>query len=297
MNLEIIDLKLLVSFCKLVELKSFSEAARQLYITQPALSTHINKLEKYLGVELVYRSTKEIELTYAGKIFYKKAKKILKEFREAKYAIDEIKGIKRGIIDIGASTLPGEFILPNVIKNFNSKYPNVQINLHIKDTFTIIEEVMHGNYDFGIVGSKESFSYLEFIKILMDDIVFVGLNKENIPDEISLEDLEKFNIIARERGSGTFHTVFKKIKIPHDNIIITAGSLSAIKNLIKAGVGFSFVSSYSIREEIQNGIFKIINIKGITPIKREFYFVKKRNIKLSPSSEKFFEMMLKFLKN
>ncbi len=294
---EIIDIKLLVSFCKLIETKSFSEAARSLYITQPALSTHINKLEKYLGVQLVYRSTKEIELTYAGKIFYKKAKKIIKEFNDAKSTIDEIKGLKRGIIDIGASTLPGEYILPDIINKFHSNFPEIKINLHIKDTFTIIEEVNHGNYDFGIVGSKESNTQLDFKEILNDNIVLVSLNKKDIPDEITLEELAKLNIIARERGSGTFYSVLKKIKISEYNIKITAGSLEAIKNLIKSGVGVSFVSIFSVKEEIKSGIFKNINIKGITPIKREFYFVKRKNFKLSPSAEKFYELMLKFLKN
>ena len=136
-----------------------------------------------------------------------------------------------------------------------------------------------------------------FIDILLDDIVFVGLNKKDVPDEINLDDLKNFKIIAREKGSGTFYTVLQKIHIPYENITITAGSLTAIKNLIKQDVGFSFVSLYSVKDEIQNNLFKIINIKGITPIKRNFYFVKKRNFNLSPSSQKFFEMMLKFLKN
>ncbi len=294
---DIIDLKLLISFCKLVEAKSFSEAARALYITQPALSTHINKLEKYLGVQLVYRSTKEIELTYAGKIFYKKAKKIIKEFNDAKSTIDEIKGLKRGIIDIGASTLPGEYILPNIIKNFYSKFPEIKINLHIKDSFTIIDEVNYGNYDFGIVGSQESVTQLDFKEILSDKIILVGLNKKNVPDEITFPELKKLNIIARERGSGTFYSVLKKIKISEDIIKITAGSLEAIKNLIKSGVGVSFVSIFSVKEELENNVFKVINIRDITPINREFYFVKRKNYKLSPSAEKFYEIMLKFLKN
>ena len=295
--MDFIDLKLLISFCKLVETKSFSKAASELFITQPALSMHINKLEKFLGVELVHRSTKDIELSYAGKIFYKKARKIIKEFNNAKATIDEIKGIKRGVIDIGASTLPGEYILPQIIRDFNDKYPAITINLHIKDTFTIIDEVNHGTYDFGIVGSKENISTLEFTKILDDDIVFVGVNEPEVPSEITLDEIKHFNIIGRERGSGTFHSVLKRVELPENLIKIRAGSLEAIKNLIKAGAGYSFVSIFSIKEEIKNNIFKIIQIKNITPIKRDFYFVKRKNINLSPSSEKFFQIMLKFLKN
>ena len=291
------DIKLLVSFCKLFEKESFSEAAKELCITQPALSTHISKLEKNLGIQLVQRSTKQIEFTYAGKLFYKKAKKIIKEFNEAKSLIDNIKGIKSGTIDIGASTLPGEYILPSIIKNFKKLYPDIKINIHIKDTFTIIDEIYHGNYDFGIVGSRVNDRYLEFKEILEDEIYFVGLNDKNIPETITLKEINTLPIIAREKGSGTFHSVTKKINISENDIKLIAGSLQAVKNLIKEGLGCSFLSYTAIKDELKSGIFKIIEIKGVTPIIRNFYFVKKRNINLNPSSEKFYELMLKFIKN
>ena len=295
--MEFIDFKILLSFCKLVEKGSFSEAARELYITQPALSTHISKLEKYLGIQLVERSTKYVELTKAGRFFYKKAKKILKEINDAKSVIDDLKGLKRGIVDIGASTLPGEYILPEIVKKSIEDFPYVFINIHIKDTFTIIDEIYHGNYDFGIVGSKENHNFLEFEKLLDDKIYFVGLNKKEIPDTININDLKNFPIIAREKGSGTFHTVIQKVGNIDKFIKVTAGSLEAVKNLIKADVGYSFLSIYSIKDELEKGIFKIIKIEEITPIKRNFYFVKKKRSKLNPPSEKFFEIMLRFIKN
>ena len=295
--MEFIDFKILLSFCKVAETGSFSEAARELYITQPALSTHISKLEKYLGIQLVERSTKYVELTGAGRVFYKRAKKILKEINDAKSIIDDLKGLKRGVVDIGASTLPGEYILPHIVKKFIIEFPHVCINIHIKDTFSIIDEIYHGNYDFGIVGSIESHNFLEFKKLLDDKIYFVGLNKKEIPEKIEINELRNFPIIAREKGSGTFHTVIQEIGNIDKFVKVTAGSLEAVKNLIKANVGFSFLSIYSIKDELQKGIFKIIQIEKITPIKRNFYFVKKRKSKLSPPSEKFFEMMLKFIKN
>ena len=294
--MEFIDFKILISFCKLVETKSFSEAARELFITQPALSNHISKLEEYLGVELVERSTKQISLTQAGKIFYKKAKKILKEFNDAKSIIDDLKGIKTGIIDIGASTLPGEYILPKIIKEFVKTYPAVKINLHIKDTFTIIDEIYHGNYDFGIVGSKEKSNNLEFIKLLEDEIFFVGLNRKSLPEKIDISVLKNFPIIAREKGSGTFHAVIQKIGNIDEYIKVTAGSLEAVKNFIKTGLGCSFLSIYAIENELKSKIFKIIEINEVTPIKRDFYFVKKRKSTLTPSAKKFFENLLKFFK-
>jgi len=288
------DIKELITFCKVVELKSFSEAANHLCVTQPTVSLQINKLEKNLGVTLINREGKNLELTYAGKIFYKKAQKILKEIKEAQLIIEQIKGFKKGILIIGSSSLPGEYILPKVISEFHLKYPEIEIFLNIKDTFTIIEEINRGNYDFGIVGSAESHSNLEFKKLLKDEIILIGKNDNKLPDKIEVNDLKNFKFIFREMTSGTLYSVSKKINLNNLHHKITVGSLEAQKKLVKSGIGLAFISRYAIEEELGKDL-KEIEVKNITPINRYFYFVKKKNYKLSNISQEFLEILLKLI--
>lgn len=290
------DIKELITFCKVVELKSFSEAANYLCVTQPTVSLQINKLEKNLGITLINREGKNIELTYAGKIFYKKAQKILKEIKETQAIIEQIKGYKKGFLIIGSSSLPGEYILPDVITEFHLKYPEIEIFLNIKDTFTIIEEINRGNFDFGIVGSYESHPNLEFKKLLKDEIILIGKNNKKLPDEIEIKDLKNFSFIFREMTSGTLYSVSKKINLNYLPHKITVGSLEAQKKLVRNGIGLAFISKYAVEEGIGRD-FKMINVKGITPINRYFYFVKKKNHKLSQISKEFLDIMLKLIQN
>ncbi len=300
--MEDFDLKSFISFCKVVELRSFSEAANLLCVTQPTISSHINKLENSLGVVLIDRQGKTLELTEAGKIFYRKVKKIIKDIEDAKASIEEIKGLKKGIIDIGASTIPGEYILPKVIAYFNKQFPNIYINVHIKDTFTIIDEIIHGNYDFGIVGSKQTSNNLIFEKLIKDKIILVAPLSFDINDKISVDELKKYKFIGREKTSGTFYSVYQKmnklnIELSNFDFVFTVGTANAVKELLKAEVGITFISKLAVIEEIKRGFLKEVKVENITPIQRYFYFVKKKNSSLSNSSKKFYEIMLKFINN
>ncbi len=299
--MNIFDLKEIITFCKVVELKSFSEAANYLCITQPSVSQHISKLEKNLGVTLLNREGKNLELTYEGKIFYKSAKKILKEVMNATSKIEEIKGLKRGTITIGASTLPGEYILPEIIGDFSRNYPEVEINLHIKDTFSIIEEIIHSNFDIGIVGSKYEENSIEFEKIFEDLIILVA--KEDFKfDEVDIHELKNFNFVLREMSSGTLFTVNEalkkfKLKIYELPKKIVVDSLNSQKELIKYGAGIGFISEIAVRNEIKNGILKEIKVKDLTPIKRDFFTIRKKKSTLSKIAEKFYEKLLNFRKS
>lgn len=274
------DIRTLEIFCKLAENKSFSQTAEELHITQPTVSFQIHSLEKHYGVKLLERTTRELSLTAEGKILNEYAKKIIDLNRQAHEALNEINGLKRGELILGASTIPGEYILPKKLKSFQRKFPQIKISLKIADTEKIIEEVLEKKLDLGVVGSKIKHRDLIYDEFVKDEIVLIS-SREN-KSRCNLEDLKKMPFLIREKGSGTRKTMLdmlaKENIYPEDlNIVMELGSTEAIKSAVEAGLGISFVSRWAVKEEIRPGRkkLKILKIPGFS-IKRYFYLVSNR---------------------
>lgn len=293
------DIKDMEIFCKLAQNKSFSKTAKDFYLSQPAISKHINLLEKELNIKLLNRTTKYVSLTRAGEIFYEKSLKILREVNSLKLLMKDFSEIGFGEITVGASTLPGEYLLPDFMEKFKNKFPKIDFNIIIKDSLKIVEEVASGVIEIGIVGSMFKKKGLQFSEFLQDEIVFAG--KEKVKNRISLNTLKKLPIITREHGSGTINTVKEFLKskgINYDNLQFVAkvGSLNAVKQIMLKGMGYSFISKTAIEEEVKDGKLHIIELNKLTPIKRNFYIVYSKNFTLSPAAEELRKLLIDFKK-
>ena len=148
------NLRQLEIFCKIVELKSFSRAARAVYLSQPTLTEHIKSLEEYFGIKLLDRLGREVLPTRPGEILYQYAQKLMNLMEETKQALDNFKGEMRGNVMVGASTIPGEYILPSMIMKFNELFPGISLDLKIGDTRGIISDIIDNRLELGIVGAK-----------------------------------------------------------------------------------------------------------------------------------------------
>lgn len=287
-------IKHLQSFVTVVEKKNFTRAAEMLYLTQSALSKQIKVLESYLGAELLKRYDKEVVLTDAGAVFYPEAKKILSIFYSASEGIKELQGLVRGKLVLGASSLPGDYILPNVIGRFRQIYPGLEVQLKISDTSRTIAAVKSGVVEIGFLGAvPEDFSlivepYLEDELIL---IVPPGWSAVN-----SWGELDMNNLILRERGSGTRQIVeesLQKVNIGFDGKVKTElGSTQAIINAVAAGWGFSFVSRYAAEEVITAGKVRKVANCG-TQIKRSIVMVILKGHTLSYAGRAFWDCIKK----
>ncbi len=150
-----IDLHRLKIFITIVEMKSFSKAARQLYLTQPTVSQHVNYLEEYLGVPLFDRLGKEVRPTQAGEILHTYALRLLRMADDAELAVAYDKGKKSGTIINGASNVPGEYILPEILGRFKDKYPGIVVRVHLGDTGAIVDKILNYEIDFGLIGARK----------------------------------------------------------------------------------------------------------------------------------------------
>jgi DNA-binding transcriptional LysR family regulator len=283
------DLRQLEIFRKVVELRSFSKAAEEVFLTQASVSERIANLELAIGAKLLDRLGRQITPTRVGELLYKHALLLLDMKKSAKLEIEHFLGKKTGELKIGGSTIPGEYILPQVIAKFNEKYPLVSVTLDISDTSEIEHRVIEGKLELGIIGSKSAHPSLIHHELWQDELVVAVPVTHPWAEkkELALEELVQEPFITRETGSGTLRIIEIHLKEKYQeglgilNIKSKFGSSTAVKEGIKSGLGVSILSSRAIKSDIAMGSIKALRIKDI-PMSRSFYLVRDKRRIASP---------------
>jgi len=291
------DLRHLEIFCRIVELKSFSKAAQELYLTQSTLSSHIKTLEDGLSIRLLDRLGREVVPTKAGEVLYEYARGICKLKADAKQAMDRFRGKIEGRLILGGSTIPGEYILPRLIGEFNALHPGAIITLRIRDSKEVMEMVLDGEVELGVVGSRPTEDKLNYKGFLKDELILVASSNHPLAkrDGIRPEGLRDIPLILREMGSGT-RMVFegrlkeKGVGLEGLKVVAEMGSTSAVKQGVKAGLGFTVISRMAVAEELKTGVLKEIPIKGLR-LTRPFYIITHRLKAISPLCQAFLDYL------
>ena len=294
-----IDFRHLETFCRVADLKSFSKAADDLFLTQPTVSGHILSLEQSLSLRLFDRTSREVRLTKAGEVFLKYASKILSFRKDLLNALSEFSQGIRGELSLGASTIPGEYLLPKLMGDFKKEHPHFIISLKIADTKEIVQYVFQDNVEFGIIGAKLNHPSLHYEKYEEDEIIVVAPPDHPLTRKkrVNFEELLKEPWIIREEGSGTQMAVEKALRkkgksLKQFNVVMEMGSTSSVKEGVKAKLGLAFLSKRAVEEEMNQGFLSRIDVEGIEPISRQIYIVSHRGRTLSPIGMEF----LRFLK-
>ncbi|RZB30493.1 MAG: hypothetical protein SRB1_02773 [Desulfobacteraceae bacterium Eth-SRB1] len=283
------DLRHLEIFCKVVDLKSFSKAAEAVFLAQASVSERIANLESMVGAKLLDRLGRQVVPTRAGKLLYKHANELLDMKRRACLEMENFLGIKKGVVHIGASTIPGEYIFPKSIGLFNEKYPSISVRLTIADTDEIERRILHGNFDLGIVGSKSSHENLTYHALWNDELVLVvpRNHRWGKKKEINIKELVSEPFILRETGSGTLKIIEDYLDpsaskvVDSLQVVARFGSSTAVKEGVKAGLGVSILSSRAIETELETGSLKAVKIKGLSLL-RKFYLIVDKRRTVSP---------------
>jgi len=273
------ELKYIEVFCAVVELKSFSKAARALRLTQPTISIHIKSLEDEFSTRLFDRMGRTILPTRAGEILYRYAKEIVELKEEARLAMETLEGSMSGRLVIGASTIPGEYILPSLLTQFKDSYPEIFPTLKIGDSNDIYKSVLEGDVDVGIVGAEINDVNIVSKKYLDDELILVALSSHKASTLVGSE-LKEIPLLVRELGSGSRITLEKYLKkigvaIEDLNIVAEMGSSQALIQAVESGMGMAFLSRLSIIKEMERKDLKPVKLKGIS-IKRNFYIITHR---------------------
>ncbi len=295
-----IEFRHLETFCRVADLKSFSKAADDLFLTQPTVSGHILSLEQSLSLRLFDRASREVRLTRSGEIFQQYASKILSLRKDLLNALTEFSVGIRGQLSLGTSTIPGEYLLPRLISEFKKEHPSFVISLKIADTKEVVDYVLQDQVEIGITGAKLKHPSLHYEKYEEDEIIIVAPSDHPLARKkrVILDELLKEPWIIREEGSGTRIAVENVLRkkgrsFRQFNLAIEMGSTSSVKEGVRAKLGLAFISERAAEGEIRQGIFSRIDVEGIEPIVRQIYIVSHRRRTLSPMGKEF----LRFLKS
>ena len=291
------DLWSLNIFCKVIELKSFSKAGKVVLLSQPTISSHIKDLEDHFNCRLIDRLSKEAIPTKAGELLYEYAKRMLDLRDETETALAEYNGKVRGRLVIGGSTIPGTYLMPQLIGDFKKEYPDVIVSLVIGDTDHIIESILNGSLELGIVGAKAETQKIIQKKFIEDEmrLIVPADHRWAGKKRVSLKQLVSEPFILRERGSGTLKSLQQSLiglgnSIESLKVIAELGSTQAICQGIKSGAGVSIISTLAVAEDLQAGKFSALEVEGLD-LKRNFYLTQHRYRSPSPLSAAFVKFL------
>jgi len=288
-----VDLRQLEIFAKVAELGSFSKAAESLHLTQPTVSEHIRTLEDEFGARLLDRLGRGAAVTRAGQLLLSYAHRMLGLSREARQAMDGFQGRMIGELLIGASTIPGEYVLPAMIGRFKDKYPDISTTLLIGGTQMVVDWVAEGRAELGVVGARLPHRGIEYKELMPDDVVVVtpGAHAWHGRKQIMLDELRVEPLLVRERGSGTrvaFESALAEVgtDLGSFRVVGEMGSTQAIKQAVKAGVGVSVMSRRAVEEEFKSGVLWCLRVKDLQ-VARSFHLATHRERSRSPLAEAF----------
>jgi len=286
------DFKLLEAFINVAKYKSFSKAATTVSISQPAISSHIAKLEKELKMQLFDRTSKEVSLTPAGQSFFKYAIKIIDTRDRAIMNLSSFDEEVKGKLYIDASTTPCNVILPQLLMDFHSAHPGVSFHVTEQNSGDIAEKILNFESELGIVGKMVNGEKIDCFKLVDDELVVISPAHLNFPEEVSLENLLMHDFIMRDKSSATrktFEDILRKsgrtisnIRMPYE-----VNSLDTQIQFVKSGLGISVVSGQLCREDATCGFVRKSRIKGMSMI-RSLYLVVRSNRTLTPTANAFF---------
>ena len=276
--------------------RSFSKASKQLNISQPTISEHIKNLERELGCSLFDRLGRSIIPTREAELMYPRAMHIIEEADRLKVDMVSSSGAVRGEMIIGASTIPGSYILPGICHAFREAHSEVSFRVLIEDSQRVTDMVLAHEVIMGVVGSRMDTDRLKYTPFYKDELVFVASPSLGLQGPIGVKKLCELSFILREEGSGTRKTIEGYLKksgaaISDLNVAAVLGSTDAVKQAVKAALGISALSRVAVSDELAQGTLKEVRVRGLKMAREFFIVTHKKRIMPAP-----YNAFMKFLK-
>ncbi len=265
-------------FHTVARLLSFTKAAEELHMTQPAVTFQVRQLEEQFNTRLFDRTHNRISLTDAGKRVFEYAERIFHLYSEMDNSVRELTGDISGVLILGASTTIAEYMLPELLGDFKSKHPEVTIRLKVANTDGIVSQVENNDIDLGVVEAPVNNKNLVVEECRTDQLVLIVPPGHELEHEksVTMNRIAEYPFICREEGSGTREVMIESMQSagidPADmRIAMELGSLEAIKGAVESGMGVSILSKATLNKELKLGTLVAIEIDP--PINRPFSFV------------------------
>jgi DNA-binding transcriptional LysR family regulator len=266
------DTRQLAAFCAVVERSSFSQAADQLGVTQPAVSLQIRSLEQRVGQQLLDRSGRRVEPTEAGLRLYRGAQRLLALEQQVLAELgEEAEGELKGRLEIGASTGPGGSVLPVVLGEFQQLHPLVHVALTVSDTHTVVEQVGRRELELGVVGVASRQRGVSYEPLYRDEVVLaVPADHRRAGKSMSLDELKAEPLVLMQEGAGIRQMIDDELRelglrLRDLNVKLELGLQESARAAVLAGVGATFISRIAIEGDLDSGALAVARVEGLEP--------------------------------
>lgn len=273
-------------FLSVFKNKSFSKASHELHLAQPTISEHIKTLERELTCTLFERLGKKIIPTRESEVLYNVALDLVERADNIRGILGQFKKEVSGELIIGASTIPGTYLLPERMSDFRRRHPGVSFQVRVGDSQEIVQQVLSHHLLLGVVGSRITDTQINYTPFLEDELVVVASPSVIKNSRLALKDLCRYPMVLREEGSGTRREAEKLLQgqgfsCKNVNVAGIFGSTDAVKQAAMAGLGITILSRFAVMEELKHRLLKEVRL-DIPPMKRMFYIAahKKRALPL-----------------
>jgi DNA-binding transcriptional LysR family regulator len=287
------DVRGLEVFLSVAKHLNFTRAGEEVHLSQPSVSVRIRQLERDLGSKLFEQLGKRIALTEAGQLLLPYAIRVMAAMDDALHAIDELKGLERGSLRIGASTTPGMYLIPRTIAQFKRQYPKIDVHLAVKDTRQIEEGVIRNEFDFGFVGGHLAGDEVDVVTWIIDHLVLVVPSNHVLARKklVKVADLRKERFILREPGSATRAAVVNHLQKSDLKVetIMEMENPESVKKAVQSGLGIAFISKFAVETELKAKSLVAVRVKGLD-INRELKIVYRKDKHLGRAAQTFIEM-------
>lgn len=274
---------------------SYSRAAEELYLTQPAVSTQVRKLEEHAGLPLFEQLGKKIHLTPAGAQMLQSSRAIIQQFREAEEAMTQFKGVSGGRLNVTVISA-GDYFFPRLLVEFARRHSGVTLNFGVCNREELLGQLADNLTDLAIMVRPpvdadtiaEPFAPHPYVVVAAPDHPLAG--KKRIP--VSRVAREPF--IVREKGSDTWHSMEDAFgsHLAQVNLAMEIKSTETIKQAVMAGMGLSFLSAHTISRELQAKSLVVLEVQGF-PLMLNWYVVHRKSKRLPPVAQAFKAFLMK----
>jgi DNA-binding transcriptional LysR family regulator len=258
---------------------NFTKAAKELYISQPAVTRHIHELEGSFKLQLFERNGNKIILTPAGEVLLSYSDRIFDLYRDMEFEMNILAEEHSGILRIGASSTIAQYVISPILADFHQKFKDVKVHLSTGNTERIEQALLNKDIELGIVEGRSKNPQLSYNEFINDELVLVANAQDDFikKETFKVEDLKKYPFLVRESGSGTLEVIehalnAHQIKMDELNIEMQLGSIESIKSYLLHSPCLAFVSIHAILKELKHNELRIIDVKNLS-IERPFYFI------------------------
>lgn len=287
-------LRQLKVFDAVARLSSYSRAAQELHLTQPAVSTQIRKLEGHAGLPLFEQLGKKIYLTAAGTELLHHCHLIIRQFEEAEAAMTHFKGVSRGRLNVAVISA-GDYFMPSLLVEFARRHEGVELNLSVHNRGELLSHLADNLTDLAIMVRPPEDEVTEALAFAPHPYLVVAPRRHALSGErgITLARLVREPFIVREAASDTRHAMADAFKRHHAqlNVALEVKSTETIKQAVIAGMGLAFISGHTVSRELRDGSLVALDVQGF-PLRLNWYVVQRRNKRLPPVALAFKEFLL-----